>query len=190
MIRSNPPRWLERSLMLLLHARDRETVSGDLLEVYREDKLPEVGRVRANAWYARQILSLAPHRLRSLPGQPRLLALFCIFTALSGTWLGIMDQILKHPADREIISGTIVTQAVLTLVVLGRPQRGKLRIVALGGTAGILYLGIGALIGVLTGSVFEGYILLIALGLIIQALLTILTFARRSAPPRVRIQPL
>lgn len=192
MIRSNPPLWLERPLLLMLAPRDRETIAGDLLELYREEKLPRSGRLSANLWLTRQMLSLAPRRLRSIPGQPRLLALVCVFTALSGSWLGTMDLILKHPGygQCEIISLTIVTQAVLTLIALARRQRDRLRIVALGGSAGILYLGIGALMNVLRGEHFEGYILLISLGLILQTVLTVLTFARRSTPPEIRNQPL
>lgn len=53
-----PPSWLERLLLWLLTSRDRETISGDLLEEYREEQLPRFGRARANYWYARQLISL------------------------------------------------------------------------------------------------------------------------------------
>jgi hypothetical protein len=54
----NPPRWLESLLLLLLKRRDRETVSGDLLEEYREVILPTRGASRANLWYLKQVLSM------------------------------------------------------------------------------------------------------------------------------------
>src|SRR5262249_38007261 len=44
-------------LRLLLSRRNRETVSGDLLEEYRENVLPAKGRLRAAIWYWRQVLS-------------------------------------------------------------------------------------------------------------------------------------
>ncbi len=190
MTHANPPRSLETLLVALLPARDRDTISGDLLELYREDHLPRKGRNRANLWYARQVIGFAPRRFTHLPPTPRLLAAFCVFTALSGTWLGIMDLVLKHPANHEIISVTIVLQALLTLGAIALRDSWRLRVLALGGSAGILYLGLGALVGVLTGTHFEGYILLIALGLILQALLTILTLMRRPTPPELRNQPL
>lgn len=50
-----PPRWAESWLRLLLPARDQETVSGDLLEEYRDTVRPARGRLRANAWYIAQV---------------------------------------------------------------------------------------------------------------------------------------
>ncbi len=50
-----PPMWAEAVLRVLLPPRDRETVSGDLLEEYRDSVRPARGRVRANAWYVGQI---------------------------------------------------------------------------------------------------------------------------------------
>jgi hypothetical protein len=49
--------WGDFALRLLLRARDRETISGDLLEEYREHVLPANGPVLARLWYLRQILS-------------------------------------------------------------------------------------------------------------------------------------
>ncbi len=50
-----PPVWAEALLRVLLPPRDRETVSGDLLEEYRDSVRPARGRVRANVWYVGQI---------------------------------------------------------------------------------------------------------------------------------------
>jgi hypothetical protein len=54
-MRHTPPRWAEAWLRLLLPARDQETVSGDLLEQYRDSVRPSEGRLRANAWYIAQV---------------------------------------------------------------------------------------------------------------------------------------
>ena len=51
---SRPPRWAEALLRLLLRPRDRESVSGDLLEEYREAIVP-AGGVNGNIWYVRQV---------------------------------------------------------------------------------------------------------------------------------------
>jgi len=49
-----PPRWAESLLRLLLPREDRDSVSGDLLEEYRESIVPVLGR-RADRWYVRQV---------------------------------------------------------------------------------------------------------------------------------------
>jgi hypothetical protein len=57
-IQALPPRWMERILRAMLKKRDRDTISGDLLEEYREDIFPAKGRIRADLWYLWQTLSL------------------------------------------------------------------------------------------------------------------------------------
>ena len=51
---ARPPQWAETLLRLLLPPKDRETVSGDLLEEYRETIIPTLGPA-ANRWYLRQV---------------------------------------------------------------------------------------------------------------------------------------
>ena len=53
-----PPRWAERLLRLLLPPADRDTITGDLLEEYREVIRPTHGAVGARRWYLRQAASL------------------------------------------------------------------------------------------------------------------------------------
>ena len=50
-----PPRWAESLLRVVLARRDRETVSGDLLEEYRMHVVPARGRSAADGWYLRQV---------------------------------------------------------------------------------------------------------------------------------------
>ena len=57
-----PPAWAETLLRLLLGRRDFVTVSGDLLEEYRESIQPSLGQGRADAWYVRQVFSFAWRR--------------------------------------------------------------------------------------------------------------------------------
>ncbi|MEP7308122.1 MAG: permease prefix domain 2-containing transporter [Acidobacteriota bacterium] len=49
-----PPRWAESLLRMLLPPEDRDSVSGDLLEEYRESVLPALGD-KARRWYVRQV---------------------------------------------------------------------------------------------------------------------------------------
>jgi hypothetical protein len=50
-----PPRWAEAALRLLLRRDVAETVSGDLLEEYREVVQPLRGTWRADVWFVRQV---------------------------------------------------------------------------------------------------------------------------------------
>ena len=54
----SPPRWTQVLLLSLLKPSDRESISGDLLEEYREVKRPALGAFRANAWYFKHVLSV------------------------------------------------------------------------------------------------------------------------------------
>jgi hypothetical protein len=50
-----PPKWAEAWLRSLLPSRDRETVSGDLLEEYRETIRPSRSQFAADLWYVGQV---------------------------------------------------------------------------------------------------------------------------------------
>jgi hypothetical protein len=52
--RALPPRWADSLLLMLLPREDRESVSGDLLEEYRESIVPTLGRA-ADTWYVRHV---------------------------------------------------------------------------------------------------------------------------------------
>ena len=54
---ARPPAWAESALRLLLPPRNRDSVSGDLLEEYRDVVLPSRGVLRAKLWYVRQLVS-------------------------------------------------------------------------------------------------------------------------------------
>ena len=51
----NPPEWCEFVLWLFLKPDDRDSVSGDLLEEYRETILAGRDRAAADRWYLRQV---------------------------------------------------------------------------------------------------------------------------------------
>jgi hypothetical protein len=55
-----PPHWADALLRLFLRRDDVETVSGDLLEEYRETVRPALGGRRADAWYVAQVLGFIP----------------------------------------------------------------------------------------------------------------------------------
>lgn len=175
-----PPLWLERLLLLLLAAPDRETISGDLLEEYREEVLPRVGPVRANLWYLSQSISFASMRILGGPRVKPLLTLMCLFAVAAGTWLGVMEHILKHDgyARREAIAACIATQGLATVLCLLLNGRPLFRGLLVAGALGIVGLGISAIVKIMRATHFEGFVLLIGLALILQGALTLAVLLR------------
>jgi hypothetical protein len=155
--------------------RDRETISGDLLEEYREERLPRLGRIRANAWYLRQLISFASIQIVGGPHVKRLLMLICLFTAAAAVWLAIMENILKHNGypERTAIAACIALQSLSTMLFVVLGGRAIFRAVILTGGAGVGLLGALAIGKVLQARHFEGYALVIALALILQGVLTL-----------------
>lgn len=184
MKRIAPPYLLDCLLFSLLLPRDRETVSGDLYEEFLEVKLPELGRFRARLWYMRQVLSFVPGRTVAVLLQGPALRLLCFCTALAGCWLGMMDLLLRHPGygSQIVIAATIVSQALLTFAALRFHRYGGLRAVAMVGSLTLIWLAGIALKATLGGAQLEGYVLLIALTLLVQAVLTLLTLPRARVP--------
>ena len=180
MKRTEPPYLLDCLLLFLLSARARETVSGDLYEEFLDVKLPELGQFRAHLWYMGQVLSFVPRRIEAVLLQGHALRLLCFCTALAGGWHGMMDILLRHPGYRSqvVIAATIVSQAALTLTALRFHRYISLRAIAMVGSAAILWLAGIALKATIGGAHLEGYVLLIALALIVQAVLTVLTIPR------------
>jgi hypothetical protein len=56
-----PPEWAERLLQAFLTSHAFESVSGDLLEEYRDTVFPARGAHRANVWYVSQVLRYGWH---------------------------------------------------------------------------------------------------------------------------------
>jgi len=57
-----PPTWAESLLKEFLAREDFETVSGDLLEQYRDSVLPARGERAADRWYVAQVLAAVARR--------------------------------------------------------------------------------------------------------------------------------
>jgi hypothetical protein len=55
-MRTNPPVWAEAMLRVFLRPEVFVSVSGDLLEQYRDSILPARGLVRADRWYLTQVV--------------------------------------------------------------------------------------------------------------------------------------
>jgi hypothetical protein len=171
--RNAPPRWLETLLRWCLPARDRDSISGDLLEEYREAQLPQLGSVRANLWYLRQLISFLA--VRSFGGSTLRASLtwMSVLTTLAGIWLGIMEQLLKHPgyAARSVVAAAIATQGLATILFLMWHGQRIFRALVLAGAVGVVVLGASAVIRMLNAAHFEGFVLLIGAALMVQGVL-------------------
>jgi hypothetical protein len=58
-VNATPPSWADLALRAFLTERDFESVSGDLLEEYRENVYASRGGFRADLWYITQVLGFA-----------------------------------------------------------------------------------------------------------------------------------
>jgi hypothetical protein len=184
-----PPYLLDCILRLLLSPRDRETVSGDVYEAFLEVKTVGPGAWRAHLWYVRQLISFVPGRARSLLLQGPALRLLCACTALAGCWLGMMDLLWRHTGyvGQTGIAALIVSQASLTVASL-RFRRGTgLRALAIVGSLALLWLAASVLKATFDGAQPEGYALLIAVSLIVQAVLTLLTLRTAGLKPGANV---
>jgi hypothetical protein len=176
-----PPALLQHVLLALLTPRDQESVVGDLLEAYAERRR-NAGAFAANLWYTRQALSFIPRAAAAAYTRTPGLVFLCCFTGACGAWLGTMGILLHHRNPRgESIAALIVSQALLTLVMLPLRRILTLRWAAALGAVAIMWVGGNALISMLRGNhSWEGYILIIAFLLIVQAALTWRAMVRRQ----------
>ena len=142
---ARPPRWAESLLRLLLRPEDRESVSGDLLEEYRETIVPALGPA-ADRWYLKQVGSFL---LRASWGWGGILGAALVIRYLLDT--------LVPPADyfrRAAISTyTIMAACLLTgasTAWRGRSMRAGIVISCSAATIGavISFLGTGVMLAI------------------------------------------
>ena len=184
MMPEGPPRWLERTLLLFLSARDRETISGDLLEEYREERLPRSGALRANCWYLRQLVSFASIQILGGPLLKQALILASLFILAAGVWLGVMENILKHDGyvSRSAIAVCIAIQGLATLLFIVLNGGAAVRSFIVAGAVATLLLGGSAILRILQAQHFEGFVLVIGLALVVQGALTLATVLQTRRP--------
>jgi hypothetical protein len=180
MIEKAPPRWLEGMLLKFLAARDRETISGDLLEEYREEQVPRFGSLRANVWYLCQTLSLISVWDLLGPALKGPLMGISVFTAAAGVWLAVMENILQHAgyAGRTLIAVCMALQGVATLLLPMLDGRSIFRALLAAGAVALGLFGAAAVERIMEAPHFEGFVLLIGCALVAQAVLTVVVVFR------------
>ncbi len=183
MMNGRPPRWFEWMLMSVLPIRDRETISGDLFEEYCQERLPRLGRLRANFWYVRQVVGFAVIRLVWGPFMKKALFAISLFTIAAGCWLAVMENVLKHDGHggRTVLDLLIAAQGVVTVSVILFRAGSLLRLVAILGAIAVAWVGGSALWNILRATHFEGFVVVIGAALIAQGILTIAAFVRPHA---------
>jgi hypothetical protein len=155
-----------------------DAVAGDLLEEYREERLPKSGRLRAELWYLRQILSLVRHRI------PSGLLISWLLSVLCAGWLVAMETRLQHRGfvTRSYNDSVVIVQVLLALFAVSARRAEGLRSVTWGLTAFVLLDAASALFEDLSAPHFEGYALIAAILFITQSALTLATLWRRRVP--------
>ena len=110
-----------------------------------------------------------------MPPVRTLLNVFCAFTVLASCWLAVMSVVLHRPGFERGVSLSLIfiIQSVLTLAITtGLLSALSWRILAVAGAAGIVWGGGAGVTNTLNGPHFEGYALVIGVGLVLQGLLT------------------
>lgn len=184
---AGPPDWAEWLLERLLPARDRETVGGDLREEYEEFVAPHLGRLRANVWYLRQMISFARRCMQEGGTMTKLLAVSSVITLLCGCWLALMECLLRHPGfeARAAVALLVAAAGVATLLVrflhAGVRRERWLWTVAVA----LMGLGVFSFARNARAAHFEGFVFIISIVLVVQGLLMLTTLGRHSGPGRI-----
>jgi len=131
---AHPPRWAEALLRSFLKPGDFESVSGDLLEHYRDSIYPARGQLCADFWYATQVFTFVS------PGV-RFFALLFSAQFLTRTAL---DWFLP-PADFHFRSIVSTVVGIGTLAAAGSWAAWRSGSFAIGAIAGSLTAGIASI---------------------------------------------
>ena len=111
-----------------------------------------------------------------------ILAAICVFTVLATGYLSVSLLVLQPPSANYsqwfLSAAVFVAQSGLTLIALYAAGRKVLPYVVMIGGAAITWFGISAVTRV-SGSHFEGYVLVLASGLVLQGVLTLAVVGSR-----------
>jgi len=130
---STPPAWADALLRLVLKSADVDSVSGDLLEEYREAVLPGRGSQAADAWYVRQVLGFVWRGARG----------WAILFASAYLVRQVFDW-LAPPADYAVRSTASTFIGIGILLAAGIWASWRSRSPLAGTVAGVALTGIAA----------------------------------------------
>lgn len=129
---ARPSRWAELIIGLIVPREQKADILGDLLEEYRDAKIPVLGTRGANRWYVRQ----------AIDAMWRLTAVFCLFTLAVHTWREAIDELVY--TDSYFLRSYILSYSMIGAYFSAGAWAGwKVRRIP----AGILSAGCTCLIG-------------------------------------------
>ena len=144
---ARPPYWAEWIVRALLKPRDRETVTGDLLEEYREVILPARGHLRAVLWYLAQMLILVNSVTCGI-----------VLGTGIGVWILVDTAMAPLAEDTPLLVGSMFGGMLVLFGVQGfvARRRGGRAIdsVQAGAIAGALTMAIFCLFGIVRVNIF------------------------------------
>lgn len=143
---ARPPRWAEALLRAFLKPDDFESVSGDLLEQYRDSIHPARGPLRANFWYVAQVVNFVSPGVR----------LFAALFSAQFLFRTALDWFLPpvHFYFRSTVSTAL---GVSTLVAAGFWAAWRLGSFAAGAVAGTLAAGIASIVSIAGAAVMLAF---------------------------------
>ena len=126
MMLATPPRWAEWLLHQVLPPADRQSLSGDLLEEYRERAYPTQGPTGANRWYIAQVAGIIwrEHRVAA-----------CLLGAMSVTRFGA--DLLFPPADFSARSALLTGTTIALFAAAGWHAAWRTRSIPSAAVAGL-----------------------------------------------------
>lgn len=137
-MRNHPPRWAEAGLRTFLSPEAFASISGDLLEQYRDSILPRRGLSRADAWYIRQVFGFV------LRGTGVWAALFAA-ALVARNWL----DALRPTTDFHLRSEVSTALAFTLLLALGFRSAWRSGAFISGALAGLAATGAAAVLSLL-----------------------------------------
>jgi hypothetical protein len=169
MTRTNePPRWAEAILVRFLQTKDRETITGDLLEEYRDAILVGTGCFSADCRYILQVFSVLQNEVRKRTAARDVLCMTCALSIIAMARFGFVS-----PAPAAIpVAAVFVVQSLVTIAIVAKWRRFPQVILGFGAIAIVLGGGL-ALHETLVWTVFEICVALTGLALIFQGILTL-----------------
>ena len=120
------------------------------------------------------------------------LAAMCLLTLAATLYLSASLLILQPPRANNqqwaLVAGAIIVQGALTLVAMPEGSIRVLRYAAAAGGAAIVALGAASVYSTVSGPHFEGYALALGSMLVIQGLLTLVTFTGFPASAALQLR--
>jgi hypothetical protein len=142
---ANPPNWAEALLRVFLKPHDFNSVSGDLLEEYRDGIYPIRGQRGADLWYLRQVLGFVSRGTR----------MWAVLFAAAFVTRTALDWFV-FPLDFHTRSTVSTVLGVGILVAAGLSASWRSGSFVAGTVAGVAVTAIGAVISVLGAAVLLG----------------------------------